>query len=121
MPQRPSFESLFRLSPNAYVLLDPELVIIDANAAYLALTGRSLEAIRGRRLHEAFAVDPGRPEATHVRELLDSLERAISRKSVDPLPVIRYSIALEGCGERQGYMLGQPTPSPSTAMCSGRR
>lgn len=51
MPQRPSFESLFRLSPNAYVLLDPELVIIDANAAYLALTGRSLEAIRGRRLH----------------------------------------------------------------------
>jgi len=96
MPQRPSFESLFRLSPNAYVLLDPELVIIDANAAYLALTGRSLEAIRGRRLHEAFAVDPQRPEATHVRELLDSLERAISRKSVDPLPVIRYSIALEG-------------------------
>ncbi|HCL77472.1 MAG TPA: hybrid sensor histidine kinase/response regulator, partial [Pseudomonas sp.] len=90
MPQRPSFESLFRLSPNAYVLLDPELVIIDANAAYLALTGRSLEAIRGRRLHEAFAVDPQRPEATHVRELLDSLERAISRKSVDPLPVIRY-------------------------------
>lgn len=96
MPQRPSFESLFRLSPNAYVLLDPELVIIDANAAYLALTGRSLEAIRGRRLHDAFAADPQCPEATHVRELLDSLERAISRKSVDTLPVIRYAIRREG-------------------------
>ncbi|MFV0454550.1 MAG: PAS domain-containing protein [Pseudomonas sp.] len=111
MPQRPSFESLFRLSPNAYVLLDPELVIIDANAAYLALTGRSLEAIRGRRLHEAFAVDPRRPEATHVRELLDSLERTISRKSVEPLPVIRYSIALEGVGEHQDrYWSATHTP-----------
>lgn len=111
MPQRPSFESLFRLSPNAYVLLDPELVIIDANAAYLALTGRSLEAIRGRRLHEAFAVDPGRPEATHVRELLDSLERAISRKSVDMLPVIRYSIAREGDGVHEDrYWSATHTP-----------
>ncbi len=112
MPQRPSFESLFRLSPNAYVLLDPELVIIDANAAYLALTGRSLEAIRGRRLHEAFAVDPERPEATHVRELLDSLERAISRKSVDTLPVIRYSIGHEGAREQHQDRYWSATHTP---------
>lgn len=93
MPQRPSFESLFRLSPNAYVLLDADLVITDASAAYLSLTGRTLEGIRGRRLHEAFAVDPEHPDATSVRELLDSLERAITRKSVDTLAVIRYAIA----------------------------
>ena len=43
MPQRPSFEALFRVSPNAYLLLDPDLVILDANAAYLKLTARSLE------------------------------------------------------------------------------
>ncbi|PZR78278.1 MAG: hypothetical protein DI537_42315, partial [Stutzerimonas stutzeri] len=48
MQQRPSFESLFRLSPNAYVLLDRDLVILDANAAYLALTGRRLEEIQGQ-------------------------------------------------------------------------
>lgn len=109
MPQRPSFESLFRLSPNAYVLLDPELVIIDANAAYLALTGRSLEAIRGHRLHEAFAVDPQRPE---VRALLDSLERSISRKSVDTLPVIRYSISQEGAREQHQDRYWSATHTP---------
>jgi len=58
MQQRPSFECLFRLSPNAYVLLDRDLVIMDANAAYLSLTGRKLDDIRGQRLHEAFAADP---------------------------------------------------------------
>lgn len=111
MPQRPSFESLFRLSPNAYVLLDTELVIIDANAAYLALTGRSFDTIRGRRLHEAFAEDPQQPEATHVRELLDSLRRAISHKSPDTLPVIRYSISTDGSPEYQDrYWSATHTP-----------
>lgn len=93
MQQRPSFESLFRLSPNAYVLLDRDLVIQDANAAYLALTGRKLEDIQGQRLHEAFAADPLSPEMTRVQELLDSFARVLSRKTVDTLPVIRYSIA----------------------------
>ena len=93
MQQRPSFESLFRLSPNAYVLLDRDLVILDANAAYLALTGRRLEEIQGQRLHEAFAAAPLSPETTRVQELLDSFARVLSRKAVDTLPVIRYSIA----------------------------
>ncbi|WP_313409492.1 PAS domain-containing protein [Stutzerimonas kunmingensis] len=93
MQQRPSFESLFRLSPNAYVLLDRDLVILDANAAYLTLTGRKLTDIQGQRLHEAFAADPLSPEMTRVQELLDSFARVLSRKAVDTLPVIRYSIA----------------------------
>ena len=93
MQQRPSFESLFRLSPNAYVLLDRDLVILDANAAYLTLTGRKLTEIQGQRLHEAFAADPLSPEMTRVQELLDSFARVLSRKAIDTLPVIRYSIA----------------------------
>ena len=98
MQHRPSFESLFRHSPNAYVLLDPELVILDANPAYLALTGRRLDDIRGQRLHEAFAVDPEHPESTHVQELLDSFARVLSGKTVDSLPVIRYSIVRQTPG-----------------------
>jgi len=93
MQQRPSFESLFRLSPNAYVLLDRDLIILDANAAYLTLTGRKLVDIQGQRLHEAFGADPRSPEMTRVQELLDSFARVLSRKAVDTLPVIRYSIA----------------------------
>jgi len=94
MSQRPSFEALFRVSPNAYLLLDPDLVILDANAAYLKLTARSLEEIAGRRIQDAFAADPQFPESTHVDELLDSFARVLSTKALDTLPVIRYSIAV---------------------------
>ncbi len=96
MQQRPSFESLFRLSPNAYVLLDPELVILDANAAYLALTGRRREELLGQRLHDAFAVDPQHPDSVNLIELLESFERVLTRKIRDTIPVIRYSIARQG-------------------------
>lgn len=94
MPQRPPFEALFRHSPNAYLLLDPALAIIDANDAYLNLTARTLDEIVGRRIHEAFAADPEAPETTHTEELLASFERVLRNKAVDSLPVIRYSIAV---------------------------
>lgn len=94
MPQRPPFESLFRMSPNAYLLLDRDLSILDANEAYLKLTSRELEEIRGRRVDDAFAADPQAPETTHVAELLESFARVLRTKAIDTLPVIRYSIAV---------------------------
>ncbi len=94
MPQRPSFEALFQVSPNAYLLLDPDLVILDANAAYLKLTARNISEIAGRRIQDAFAADPQFPESTHVDELLASFGRVLRTKAPDTLPVIRYSIAV---------------------------
>lgn len=94
MSQRPPFEALFRSSPNAYLLLDPELKILDANDAYLQLTARTLDEIVGQRIDEAFAADPKAPETTHVEELLGSFSRVLRSKGVDTLPVIRYSIAV---------------------------
>ena len=92
MPQRPPFEALFRVSPNAYLLLDRDLVILDANDAYLKLTARSLEEIVGKRIHDAFTADPDAPETTHVDELLESFAQVLRTRAVDSLPVIRYSI-----------------------------
>lgn len=98
MPQRPPFEALFRSSPNAYLLLDRDLIILDANPAYLKLLARTLEDIVGRRIDDAFAADPQSPETTHVEELLESFARVLRTKSVDTLPIIRYSIAGGSCG-----------------------
>ncbi|ANF24268.1 PAS domain-containing protein [Stutzerimonas stutzeri] len=113
MPQRPSFEALFRVSPNAYLLLDPDLVILDANAAYLELTARSIEEIAGRRIQDAFAADPQCPESTHVDELLDSFARVLRTKALDTLPVIRYSIAVSsgnGAAYEDRYWSATHTP-----------
>ena len=102
MSQRPSFEALFRVSPNAYLLLDRDMVIQDANAAFLKLTARSLDDIVGCKIHEAFAADPQAPEATHVEELLESLARVLHTKAVNTLPVIRYPIAVNN-GDAVAY------------------
>ncbi|WP_313514925.1 PAS domain-containing protein [Pseudomonas sp.] len=96
--QRPDFESLFRLSPNAYLLLSPELVIVDANQAYLRATGRSLDELLGRRIDEAFPPDPLQPANTAIAELLASFQRVLGRKTLDTLPLIRYAIEREGAG-----------------------
>lgn len=113
MPQRPPFEALFRVSPNAYLLLDRELTILDANDAYLKLTARTLDEIAGRRIHEAFAADPKAPETTHVDELLESFARVLRSKGVDTLPVIRYSIAVSsdrGASYQDRYWSATHTP-----------
>jgi PAS domain S-box-containing protein len=113
MPQRPSFETLFRISPNAYLLVDRELAILDANSAYLKLTARSLEDIVGQRIHEAFAADPQLPDATHVEELLESLGRVLRTKTADVLPIIHYSIAVSaesGAAYEDRYWSATHTP-----------
>ncbi|GAB6388228.1 PAS domain-containing protein [Stutzerimonas marianensis] len=109
MPQRPPFEALFRVSPNAYLLLDRDLVILDANDAYLKLTARALDDIVGKRIHDAFSADPDAPETTHVDELLDSFARVLRTRAVDSLPVIRYSI-LVGGAHQDRYWSATHTP-----------
>ncbi len=91
--QQCPFESLFRLSPNAYVLLNPERVVLDANVAYLGLTGRPLDEIRGRSLPEALAVDPDQAGAAYPQALLDSFARVLECKEADALSGVRYPIA----------------------------
>ncbi|MCQ4288154.1 PAS domain-containing protein [Pseudomonas stutzeri] len=113
MPQRPPFEALFRASPNAYLLLDRELTILDANEAYLKLTARELDDIVGRRIHDAFAADPQAPETTHVEELLESFARVLRTGAVDTLPIIRYSIAVSadsGAAYEDRYWSATHTP-----------
>ncbi|WP_217476310.1 PAS domain-containing protein [Stutzerimonas stutzeri] len=113
MPQRPPFEALFRTSPNAYLLLDPALTILDANEAYLRLTSRTLEDLVGRRIHEAFAANPQVPETSHVDELLESFARVLRSKAADTLPIIRYSIAessADGAPHQDRYWSATHTP-----------
>lgn len=113
MSQRPPFEALFRCSPNAYLLLDPKLTILDANDAYLKLTTRTLDEIVGQRIHDAFTADPQAPETSHVEELLGSFSRVLSTKAIDTLPVIRYSIAVRtesGMAYEDRYWSATHTP-----------
>ena len=90
--------AVFAAMPTPYLVLDPDLVIVDANPAYLATTGRAREELVGRPYFDAF---PGNPSdvapdggAARVRT---SLERARDSGRPHALPVQEYDIP-DGAG-----------------------
>ncbi|EIK51829.1 sensory box histidine kinase/response regulator [Stutzerimonas stutzeri TS44] len=80
--QRLSFQSLFRASPHAYLLFDPQLRVVDVNPAALALLGRAHHELSGRQLDEAFAGDA----RFDVAALRASCARALDSRACDALP-----------------------------------
>ncbi|MEX0604390.1 MAG: EAL domain-containing protein [Marinobacter sp.] len=87
--RQPDFE-LFDLSPNAYLLLTPDLTIFDANAAYLHATGRDREDLIGLPFFEAF---PGQPGEPNFETLCASFERVLTAEVPNTLALIRYPVS----------------------------
>lgn len=80
---------LFDRSPNAYVVLDRELRLVDMNEAYLRVTQRSREDLIGRAMFEAF---PSDPDSDSHRQLSESFARVLATGQTDELAHIRYDI-----------------------------
>ncbi|HKT60012.1 MAG TPA: ATP-binding protein [Gemmatimonadales bacterium] len=89
---RVDFEAVFNAAPGSYLLLAPDLTILAVDDAYLDATMTTREAIVGRPLFQAFPDDPNDPNATGVRNLRASLERALASRRPDRMPVQRYPI-----------------------------
>src|SRR3712207_8206394 len=79
--------------PTPYLVLTPDLVIADANPAYLATTGRALTELVGRDVFEAF---PGNPNDSDpdggVGKVRASFERARDTGRPHTMPVQEYDI-----------------------------
>ncbi len=103
-----NFEALFNASPNPYVLLNPSLVIMGMNDAYLRATMRKREELVGRGMFEAF---PSDPDSDGHRQLRASFDRVIQEKVTDHLPLIAYAIPLpDGQGFEERYWSATHTP-----------
>lgn len=86
------FKSIFDHSPNAYVLLTPDLVIGDANAAYLRATTSRLEDIIGRSIFDAFPHDPYDPGNAPVKRLRTSFLQVLQTGLPDHIAVTHYRV-----------------------------
>lgn len=82
----------FEASPNPYVLLTPDLRIVDFNQAYRDVTGASRSEMIGRPLFAAFDSGPGSEAPENVRQVRASLEKARDTRKRDHLAVVRYSM-----------------------------
>lgn len=83
-------DQLFNLSPNPYVILDPDLTMVGMNDAYLAATMQTRDALIGRHMFDMF---PSDPLSMHGRMLRQSFAKVFATGQVDHLPLIPYPIS----------------------------
>ncbi len=108
MPQYPSSETLFRVSPNAYLLLGRDGLVADANAAYLQRVVRDAPSMVGRRIQDVFATDLQLPQA-EVDDCLASIARVSALGVADSLSVTSHVVE----GKRRCWRLTH-TPIPDS-------
>ena len=84
--------SAFEASPNPYLLLTPDLRIVDVNQAYVDVTGARRDEIVGHPLFTTFDSGPGEDAPENVRQVKASLEKARDTRQRDHLAVVRYAM-----------------------------
>lgn len=86
------YRALFLAVPTPVLVLDPHLVIVEANDAYLAATMRSRAELMGRPVFEAFPDNPDDPSASGVSMWGASLQRVLSERVTDVMAIQKYDI-----------------------------
>jgi PAS domain-containing protein len=89
LAQEIDFHDIFKIHPTSMVLLNADLVILDANDEFLSAVGRKLEDLLGHNFYDEFPKLPedsgGRPKWTALDEAMTS-----GRRQCDQL--LRYDM-----------------------------
>ena len=91
--------ALFAAIPTPYLVMTPDLVIADANEAYLQVVGRSRDDLIGRPVFEAFPPQPDALDESGVSRVQRSFERARDTGLPDTMPLQKYDIADPATGQ----------------------
>jgi PAS domain S-box-containing protein len=92
------FDTLFDATPTPYLVISPQLIILAANDAYLAVAGRTRASIVGRHIFDAFPDNPDDPQSDGVASLHASLQQVLATGRADKMAVIRYDVAPDANG-----------------------
>jgi serine phosphatase RsbU (regulator of sigma subunit) len=90
------YAAWFAAMPAPCLVIDPDLVIVEANHAYLVATGRTREELIGRNLFDAFpesAADPGVPGS--MGKVKAALTRVLATGKQESM-VLKYDIPVAG-------------------------
>ncbi|MET8636853.1 PP2C family protein-serine/threonine phosphatase [Streptomyces sp. NPDC004096] len=90
------YAALFAATPSPYLVLAPDLTIVEVNQAYLDATKRTRDNLIGLHVFEAFPDNPDDPEADGVRNLSASLHRVLISRRPDTMALQKYDIPIMG-------------------------
>lgn len=98
-------ERLFRAAPHPYLVVSPQLRVVDVNACYLSTLRTQREALLGRPVVEAVARILRDPSGDLSKDLRTSLERVVRGAQSDRLGVRRYELQGDGSGTTRSLRL----------------
>lgn len=110
--QQIDYAALFEAVPSPMLVMDPDLVIVAVNQAYLTVTRQAREDLLGRYVFDAFPHDLADPDALGTRDLHASLRRVLRTGERDAMALQRYDVpvpAAEG-GIEERYWSQTNTP-----------
>ncbi|MBM7775351.1 signal transduction histidine kinase [Actinokineospora baliensis] len=113
------FGLLFDCTPSPYLVVDPDLVIVEVNPAYLAATGTARADLLGKHIFTAFPDNPDLLAADGVRNLRRSLDTVLRTGRADTMPIQRYDLAIGPGGafvERHWSPVNTPLIGPDGAI-----
>ncbi|GAA2428073.1 PP2C family protein-serine/threonine phosphatase [Streptomyces macrosporus] len=109
------YAALFNAIPTPLSVLNPELVVVEANQAYLDITGRTREEVLNRPLFEVFPQNPDDPEADGLENLRASFQRVLDTGKPDTILLQRYDIPVRGEEGRYEERYWSPLNTPVLA------
>ncbi|GAA3792735.1 hypothetical protein GCM10022206_35580 [Streptomyces chiangmaiensis] len=86
------YAALFAATPSPYLVLAPDLTIVEVNQAYLDATRRTRDNLIGQHIFEAFPDNPDDPDADGVQNLSASLHRVLISRRPDTMAPQKYDI-----------------------------
>jgi serine phosphatase RsbU (regulator of sigma subunit) len=102
------------------LVLDPGLLIVAVNQAYLTVTRQAREDLLGRYVFDAFPDNPADPDASGTRNLHASLHRVLHTGERDAMALQRYDVPLPaaegGFEERYWSQINTPVLGPDGSV-----
>lgn len=95
------YGALFAQLPTAYLVMDSDLVIVDANGAYEQVLQRRKSDLVGRPVFDAFPPDPQEIGEHGKNPVQGSFERARDTGRMDQMPLTQYNVHDLATGEFQ--------------------
>jgi len=112
-PTAIDYELLVSALPGLYLILAPDLSIINATDAYLRSTLRTREEIVGRKLFDVFPESPQMEKGESVHSLKKSLLHVLNFNTPHSIPVLRYDVERPknlGGGFEERYWMSSSHP-----------
>ena len=86
------YHGVFAGSPNPYLILTPNLQIVNGNDAFVSVTRVERDYFAGRYMFDAFPDNPADPGNTGVKMLMESFNRALATRTPDTVKFQRYDV-----------------------------